>query len=411
MKEYYKLVILGEGSLQETSLLNKNVSRIFEGDLKVTIGANFCVKAVNFEGSKVLLRIWDLQSEERFRVLLPAFIRGAHGAIFSFDITNRNTLNQISDWIKLVRENLGDVPIILVGNNLDLEESRTISYDEGLQISKDSKLSGFLEVSGKTGENIEDLFNLVVHSMIQVEALKLKYGLIKPEHIDDLEFKVNKYVELKLKGAKTNIYVGGKLFRQCKFLLLNISKESVREYDEINSIDEAAEELDSSMEEGRIKKHYLSPDTEFWGHCSNIQAWYESDYDTRLLHRNLAFPLLKALVEVGDSLAKKVFKEEIMLRLKSGYPSVVLHLINEDYLKYITKRELNVIFENPDFIRNLSKWPKLFKDVPKWLFEKIKTKLRVLKCQYCGIKISEALIQKLLSGRSIKCNYCYSEVV
>ncbi|GAG33309.1 unnamed protein product, partial [marine sediment metagenome] len=250
------------------------------------------------DGRKISLRIWDLAGEDRFRVLLPAFVKGADGAIFLYDITNRNTLNHLSNWIQLIKENAGDVPVVLAGNKLDLEESRNISYDEGLQVSKDRKLSGFLEVSGKTGENVDDLFKMVTHSMIQPYTSDIRQGLIEPECISGLEFKVNKYLELKLESAKTNLYVGGKLFNQCKFLLLNIPEDGVRDYDEIESIDEAAEELDSSMEPGRLKKHYLSPDTEFWGHCSNLQAWYENDYDTRMLHRNLAFTLLKALVKV-----------------------------------------------------------------------------------------------------------------
>lgn len=411
MMEYYKLVILGEYSTQKNSILKQYINHVFAEDLRLTIGADFYAKVANFGESKVALRIWDLRCEKRFKFLLPAYIKGAHGAIFLYDISNRNTLNHLSEWIEIMREHAGDVPIVLAGNKIDLEEFRKISYDDGLQISKDNKLSGFLEVSNNPGENVEDLFNLVVHSMIQTQTSKIGHELIEPEGISELEFEVNKYLELKLESAKTNIYVGGKIFKQCRFLLLNISKERVREYDRIDSIDEAAEELDPSMETGRAKKHYLAPDTEFWGHCSNIQAWYENNYATRMLHRNLAFPLLNALVEVGDPLAKKVFKEEITLRLKSGYPSVVLYLINQDYLKYLTKGELNIIFENPDFIRNLLKWPKHFKDIPKWLFEKIKAKLEDLKCPYCGIKIKKALIQKFLRGKSIKCEYCYSDVI
>jgi len=413
MTEYdytLKVMLLGEES-SKTALILRYLSGYFLEDLKLTIGVDFYSKTVNFEEEKVKMQFWDFGGEERFRFLLSQYCKGADGALFLYDITNRNTLNNLSEWTKILRENAGDIPIVLAGNKLDLEEIRNISYDEGFQVSKDNNLKGFMEVSAKSGENVEKLFNLLLRLMIQTYTPKIRQGLVKPERTSGLEFKVNKYLELKLKNAKTNIYVGGKLFNQCKFLLLNISKDRARDYDEIESIDEAAEELDSSMEQGRLKRHFLSPDTEFWGHCSNLQAWYENNYDTRMLHRNLAFTLLKALVEVGDSLAKKVFKEEIMLRLKSGYPSVVLHLINQDYLKYLSKGELNTILENPDFIRNLSKWAKHLKHIPKWLGEKIKAKLKDLKCPYCDIKIRNALIQKLLAGKSIKCEYCYSNVI
>lgn len=74
---------------------------------------------------------------------------------------------------------------------------------------------------------------------------------------------------------------------------------------------------------------------------TKLQAWYEQDYDTRLLHSNLAFPLLKKLTYCGDPFAKKVFKEEIAKRLESGFLPVVLYLIKEGYLSYLNAEELN----------------------------------------------------------------------
>ncbi len=58
------------------------------------------------------------------------------------------------------------------------------------------------------------------------------------------QYKINEYLELRLEGNTTNIYVRGKLFRQCKYLLLNISEDKIEEYKEIESIDEAGKTLD-----------------------------------------------------------------------------------------------------------------------------------------------------------------------
>ena len=186
------------------------------------------------------------------------------------------------------------------------------------------------------------------------------------------EFKVNDYLILRLENNRTNVYIKGKVFSQCKFLLLSIPAAKVREFDDIESIDEAAEKLDSSMERGTLKKYKITPKEEFWGHCSNLQAWYENDYNTRLIHRNLAFPLLRALVEAGDPLAKRVFKEEIAIRLESGYPTVVSYLINQGYLHYLNLNELVTILECPAFINNISKYICNYNNVPKWLYKKIR---------------------------------------
>ncbi|TFG12356.1 MAG: GTP-binding protein [Promethearchaeota archaeon] len=189
---------------------------------------------------------------------------------------------------------------------------------------------------------------------------------------DLVEFKVNKYLVLKLENRRTNIYVNRKLFNQCKFLLLNIPVDKTHELNDIDSIDEAAEKLDSSMERGGEYQNKLTPETEFWGHCSNLQAWYENGYDTRIIHRNLAFPLLKALFEAGDPQSRKVFKEEIAVRLESGYPSVVIYIINQGYLKFLSHRELKTILDTPNLVANIIKYTEDFSNIPKWLYKKIK---------------------------------------
>ncbi|MFO8020077.1 MAG: leucine-rich repeat domain-containing protein [Promethearchaeia archaeon] len=163
-------------------------------------------------------------------------------------------------------------------------------------------------------------------------------------------FKINEFLTLKLENQRTNIYVNNELFTQCKFLLLNIHKNSIPELDSIDSIDEAEEILDTSLEGNFTRtKKLISSEVEFWAHCSNIQAWAENEYDTRILHRNLAFPLLKKLTEAGDPDARMVFREEIARRLASNYPAVIKYLINQNYLGFLTADEWNALIDSIDF--------------------------------------------------------------
>ena len=158
------------------------------------------------------------------------------------------------------------------------------------------------------------------------------------------EFKVNDYITLKLEGRRTNIYVKGELFNQCKFLILDIPVDEISTFDEIQSIDEAVEKLDRSLEGNN--RRVIPPEVEFWGHCSNLQVWVENNYDTRLLQRTLAFPLLKKLSDIGDPIAKNVFKEEIVKRLESGTQNVIRFLIDGRYLEYLTNTEIETALEN-----------------------------------------------------------------
>ena len=169
------------------------------------------------------------------------------------------------------------------------------------------------------------------------------------------QFEINKYLKLKLEGERTNIYVKGRIFQQCKYLLLNIPIDRIEDYDEIESIDEAAEYLDRSLERNQNFNRRISPEEEFMGHCSNLQVWAENGYDTRILHRNLAFPLLKRLSEVGDPIAKKVFREEIAIRFASKHPSVTQFLTQNGYLKYLSSEEFESILDeiNPSILVEL----------------------------------------------------------
>jgi len=163
-----------------------------------------------------------------------------------------------------------------------------------------------------------------------------------------LEFKINEYLTLKLENRKTNIFVNDKIFKHCKFLLLDIPINEVNQLNEIESIDEAEERLDRSLESiGRSRRNtdIIPPETEFWAHCSNLQVWYENDYDTRLLHRNLAFSLLAKLANAGDPTAKKVFNEEIVKRFLSGHFVVMEYLFELKYLRNLGNEEYEYMLE------------------------------------------------------------------
>lgn len=159
------------------------------------------------------------------------------------------------------------------------------------------------------------------------------------------ELKVNEFILLKLEKNQTNIYVKNELFEQCKYLLLNIPIEQIEDFEHIDSIDTAADKLGwtPNGQIGKLKNFFVHPLTEFRAHCSNLQVWAENNYDTRLLHSNLSFPLLRKLVDVGDLTAKKVFKREIIKRIESANPNVIKFLKIEGYLNYLSEEEQSAL--------------------------------------------------------------------
>ena len=167
------------------------------------------------------------------------------------------------------------------------------------------------------------------------------------------EVRINEYITIRLEGKKSNIYIKEELFKQCTFLLINIPVEEILSFNKIESIDDAAELLDPTLEEIEGYHYNITPEVEFWAHCSNLQVWYENDYNTRLLHSNLAFSLLQKLSKSGDPLAKKRYKEEIAQRFIYGNTKIQSFLREEGYLKDLSREETLSLIKDGDIISKL----------------------------------------------------------
>ena len=444
----FKVLLLGDESAEKTAFTKRYCYNIFNPNERLTIGVDFHVKTIDLHGKRIKLQIWDVGGEERFRFLLPTYCLGANAAFLLYDVTRSQTLDNISEWTNIVHQKGGDIPIMLIGSKIDLgENQREVPREHGIEVAEKNNISAFAEVSAKTGQNVDKAFEKLTEltlkrlegrydnrliitdempheyaeeNVFDEEFVPIDYvgefANESPFNVSNAEFvetrlinpvfKINDHISLRLENDKTNIYVGGRLFSQCKYLLLDISKGKSTELKKIDSIDEAEAKLNRRME---LDHSIIPSETEFWGHCSNLQAWYESNYDTRILHRNIAFPLLRELVKEGDILARKVFKQEVAKRLESGYPAVVLYLIEEDYLNCIGHEELDAVLSNQRFLKNLLKWFR--NDIPEDLTKRIMEKLNNLHCPYCGCKVENNLVQKILNGNGIRCVYCFTCII
>jgi small GTP-binding protein len=168
----YKVMLLGDASVGKTSLTLRYISGFFLEDLKLTIGVDFYSKTTDFNGKKVKLQIWDFGGEERFRFLLSQYCKGANGAFFLYDITKSLTLDHLPDWTQIIREHAGDIPIMLIGSKKDLEEFRDVSTEDGDLAAKKYNLTSVMELSSKTGENVEQAFEIMTKILIEKTNVK-----------------------------------------------------------------------------------------------------------------------------------------------------------------------------------------------------------------------------------------------
>jgi len=163
----FKIMMLGDASVGKTSLTMRYISGFFMEDLKLTIGVDFYSKTTAHKDKKVKLQIWDFGGEERFRFLLSQYSKGANGAFFLYDITNQTSLDHLPDWTQVIREHAGDIPIMLIGSKVDLNEFRAVTRDDGILAAKKYNLASFVELSSKTGENVEKAFNVITEILFE----------------------------------------------------------------------------------------------------------------------------------------------------------------------------------------------------------------------------------------------------
>jgi len=157
--QHYKLIFLGDQYVGKSSILNRFYQDKFEQDYQATIGLDFHSKNVTINGNPVRLLLYDTAGQEKFKSLIPMYIRDANIILVVYDITSKDSFTHTEHWVNETKDlKREDAIFVLVGNKTDLEENRVVQVKEAEDFANEK---GFLfhEVSAKTGENVEELFN------------------------------------------------------------------------------------------------------------------------------------------------------------------------------------------------------------------------------------------------------------
>lgn len=150
-----KPAIVGASGAGKSSIINHFVNKKFSDNHSNTIGHDFVITQTSVRGKNIKLQIWDIPEPHK-----PiSHFRGAHGVIVVFDVTNRESFESVNHFIKLPLFN-DHIPYILVGTKSDKYAQRVVSEDEMNIKAKELGFSSAIEVSSKTGNNIQELFNL-----------------------------------------------------------------------------------------------------------------------------------------------------------------------------------------------------------------------------------------------------------
>ena len=166
-KYLFRICLLGDAAVGKTSLLTRFCDDSFKENYNNTIGVDFRVVTLKFKNIISKLHIWDTAGQERFRSLALNYLNNSHGFIFVYDITNKQSFNNVINWINLAFEkNKNSIVNFLVGNKNDKEEERAVTKEEGENLAKEKKLL-FLETSAKKDNNVQKLFYYILYKFLE----------------------------------------------------------------------------------------------------------------------------------------------------------------------------------------------------------------------------------------------------
>jgi len=155
----YKMVLFGDSSVGKTSMVERFVNDKFEEEYISTLGYNVYEKQIAYNDNIIIsLLIWDIGGQERFRELRKKYAEGAQVAFIVYDITNRQSFDNLGSWRRDLDEFAGAVSFIVIGNKTDLEMDRAVSRSEGEILASQLGALDFFETSAKTGAGVENAF-------------------------------------------------------------------------------------------------------------------------------------------------------------------------------------------------------------------------------------------------------------
>lgn len=168
-----KLLLIGNSSVGKSSLLLRfsDEQWVPEDEASATIGVDFRVHKMDIDGRKVKLSIWDTAGQERFRTITSSYYRGAHGVILVYDVANRESFDALPRWYSELETYVHPKVVkMVVGNKVDKEYSRQVTYSEGQHFATRMG-SLFFEASAKTSLGVGDAFKEVVRQVVQTPEL------------------------------------------------------------------------------------------------------------------------------------------------------------------------------------------------------------------------------------------------
>ncbi|CAD8059242.1 unnamed protein product [Paramecium sonneborni] len=166
MTEKVKILMLGEGAVGKSSLLNRYVDEKFSENMQATLGVEYRQKILTQGDNQVIVQVWDTAGQERFRVITPIFYRNAQGVSLVYSVVDKNSFQQVQTWIDNLKEQIDceQISIVLVANKCDISQ-REVTTFEGQQLAQKYQIKYF-ECSARTGAQVKEMYTELVQQIL-----------------------------------------------------------------------------------------------------------------------------------------------------------------------------------------------------------------------------------------------------
>ncbi|EGD80777.1 tubulovesicle-associated protein [Salpingoeca rosetta] len=173
----FKIVLIGDSGVGKSNLLSRFTRNEFNLESKSTIGVEFATRSIEVDGKTIKAQIWDTAGQERYRAITSAYYRGAVGALLVYDIAKHASYENVSRWLKELRDHAdSNIVIMLVGNKSDLKHLRAVPKEEATKFAEENSLS-FIETSALDSTNVEEAFKNILTSIYRlVSQRSIKAG-------------------------------------------------------------------------------------------------------------------------------------------------------------------------------------------------------------------------------------------
>ncbi|OLN95402.1 Ras-related protein Rab-11B [Colletotrichum chlorophyti] len=166
------VVLIGDSGVGKSNLLSRFTRNEFNLDSKSTIGVEFATRSIQVDSKTIKAQIWDTAGQERYRAITSAYYRGAVGALLVYDISKHQTYENVTRWLKELRDHAdANIVIMLVGNKSDLRHLRAVPTEEAKSFASENHLS-FIETSALDASNVELAFQNILTEIYRIVSSK-----------------------------------------------------------------------------------------------------------------------------------------------------------------------------------------------------------------------------------------------